>query len=147
MARWLVKTDPRRFGWDDLVEAGRVTWNGVRQPLALRHLRRIRDGDEVLVYHGGGRSSVMGRARAVGDAYVASGMQGEPDGPAVDLEAVAPLERPVHRRELVEDPALADWELLRVPRLTVLPVPAAAWRAVLRCAASRKKEGGPTGGR
>jgi predicted RNA-binding protein with PUA-like domain len=145
VARWLVKTDPRLFAWEDLAE-GPTVWNGVRSPPALRYLAAFRKGDAVLLYHSGGRSAIVGLARALSDAYA------DPEGTsprhvAVDLEAEALLARPVHRRELVALAALAGWELVRVPRLTVLPVPPAAWRAVRRLGASGKMSPGGRRGR
>jgi len=132
MAKWLMKTDPRQFGWDDLVEAaGPVVWNGVRHPLARRHLARVRDGDDVLLYHSGSKCRIVGIARAVGDAYP------DPEGSeerdvVVDLAARRSLRRPVSRRELAALPELADWELVRIPRLTVLPVPGKVWQRIRR---------------
>lgn len=125
--RWLLKTDPALFAWEDLVASRRTTWNGVRNPLALRHLRRMRRGEDVLLYHAGGQSRVVGVARVLRGAYVEVG-----GGDVVDLEAVRPLANPVPRSALTPLPQLAEWELIRVPRLTVLPVPNVAWRAVMR---------------
>jgi predicted RNA-binding protein with PUA-like domain len=82
--------------------------------------------DEVLVYHAGTERRIVGIARVIRAAYVEPG-----GGDVVDLVGVAPLAHPVPRADLARLPRLANWELVRVPRLTVLPVPNVAWRAVM----------------
>lgn len=131
--RWLVKTDPARLTFDDLVEAGCVTWEGVTQPQSLNHLRRMRRGDEVLVYHAGSQRAVVGLARVRKGAYVPR--EADDGLHVVDLAPVEALERPVALKTLRGVRSLASWALLRVPRLHVMPVPAAAWRQVRRLAA------------
>ena len=126
---WLVKTDPRRFAFDDLRRSARTVWDGTRHPLALRHLRAMRRGDAVLVYHSGTQRAVVGVARVVRGAY-----RDRTGDWVVDLAARHGLGRPVRRVELAALPALATWELVRIPRLTILPVPGEAWRAVLQLA-------------
>ena len=136
--RWLVKTDPSRLTFDDLVEAGRVTWRGVKQRPSLANLRRMRRGDEVLVYHAGSRRAVVGVARVRKGAYPDPEAEG-PGEVAVDLVPVEPLARPVLLTELRGVKALSGWVLLRFPRLHVMPVPALAWRRVLSL--SRRRTG------
>src|SRR5687768_12675204 len=67
MARFLLKTEPSDFAFVDLVREGRVTWDGVRNALAQRHLKSMRKGDEVLVYHTGSEKAVVGTARVAAD--------------------------------------------------------------------------------
>ena len=129
--RWLIKTDPTRFTFADLVEARRTTWRDVTQPQSLAYLRRMRRGDEVLVYHAGSQRAIVGRARVRKGAYVPDDDLGLH---VVDLASGEALERPVTLKELRGVTALSDWALLRIPRLHVMPVPAAAWRKVLMLA-------------
>jgi predicted RNA-binding protein with PUA-like domain len=133
MARWLVKTEPSTYSYDDLAKAGKTTWDGVKNPVALKHLRSVRKGDEVLVYHTGGEKAVVGIARAASDAYP------DPKHPQLtvfDLEARKPLKRPVTLAEIKGDRTFAGWELVRLPRLSVMPVPAAMQARLLELAAS-----------
>ena len=126
--RWLVKTDPARLTFDELVEARCVTWEGVTQPQSLRNLRRMRRGDEVLVYHTGAQRAVVGLARVRKGAYVPPSAD---DGlHVVDLAPVEALAHPVSLKALRSVKGLSSWALLRVPRLHVMPVPANAWRKV-----------------
>jgi len=69
MARWLVKTEPEEYSFQDLQEAGRDVWDGVRNALALKHMRAMNVGDEVLVYHTGKERAIVGVARVVREAY------------------------------------------------------------------------------
>jgi len=131
--RWLVKTDPASFSFEDFLEDGVVVWGGVVQPLSRGHLRAMRRGDDVLVYHSGAQRAVVGTARVVRGAYPEAG-RGKPPLDVVDLAPGTPLARPVRLAELKHEPSLADWELVRIPRIHVLPVPAAAWHRVLALA-------------
>lgn len=133
MARWLVKTEPDEYSFDDLQLAGRDVWDGVRNHAALKHMRAMKVGDEVFVYHTGKVRAVVGRARVVREAY--------PDPQAddekwivVDLEAVAPLANPVSLAAIKADSAFADWELVRISRLSVMPVPDPVWDRILTMA-------------
>ena len=128
--RWLVKTDPAVFSFDDLLERRAVTWRGVTQPLSLRHLASMRRSDDVLVYHTGARRAVVGTARVRRGAYPDPEAT-DPALVAVDLAVREALRRPVKLAELLTEPRLAAWVLLRIPRIHVLPVPAGAWRTVL----------------
>ncbi len=126
--RWLLKTDPRALTFEDLLDHRVVTWRGVSQPLSRSHLKRMRRGDDVLVYHTGTQRSVVGTAKVRKGAYE------DPEDPGafvVDVAPGAPLARPVSLAELKADATLSRWELVRIPRIHVMPVPAAAWRKVL----------------
>jgi predicted RNA-binding protein with PUA-like domain len=127
--RWLVKTEPRTYAFQDLVRDGRTTWDGITNATALIHLRAMRVGDEVLVYHTGNEKAVVGVARVAGGPRPDPG-QKDPRLVVVDLEPVRALARPVPLTGLKERADLASWELLRISRLSVMPVPAAAYRAV-----------------
>ena len=120
MKRWLLKTEPSDYGYADLERAGKAVWDGVRNAVALKHLRSIRKGDEVLVYHTGAEKAVVGVARATSDPYP------DPKDAALAVVELAPLRRlrrPLTLAEIKADPAFAAWELVRLPRLSVMPVP------------------------
>jgi predicted RNA-binding protein with PUA-like domain len=131
MAGWLLKTEPSEYSYDDLEREGRTVWDGVRNPVALRHLAEIRAGDACLIYHTGTARAVIGVGEAASDAYP------DPANPAlalVDITPVRRLARPVPLAEIKADPRFARWELTRVPRLSVMPVPEHLWEAVLEMA-------------
>ena len=129
MAQWLVKEEPEHYGYAQLERDGRTVWSGVRNPLAQRHLRSIRKGDRIFYYHTGKEKAVVATARAATDAY--------PDPAdtsgrlfAVDVVPDRSLPRPVTLAEIKADPAFADFPLVRLSRLSVMPVSDAEWARV-----------------
>jgi predicted RNA-binding protein with PUA-like domain len=125
---WLFKTEPSVYGWDDLARERGTTWDGVKNPLALSHLRATRRGDQVLVYHTGSVKAAVGIAR------IAGAPAPDPRDPrlvVVALEPETPLARPVTLAEMRREPALAGFDLLRLPRLSVVPVSPAQWQAIV----------------
>jgi predicted RNA-binding protein with PUA-like domain len=123
--RWLVKADPEDYGFAHLVKDGRTTWNGVSNPVALKNIRAMKAGDEVLVYETGKVKAIVGTAR------VAGAPRPDPeDGKlaVVDLEAGPAVGRPVTLAEVKADPAFADFALVRQGRLSVMPVDDATWK-------------------
>lgn len=126
MARWLIKADPDDYGAHELERDRRTTWDGVSNALALRHVRAMQPGDELLMYHTADEKAVVARARAV------SAGRPDPADPAgkravVDVEFVGWLATPIPLASLRSDPALASFGLVRNSRLSVMPVPDAVW--------------------
>jgi predicted RNA-binding protein with PUA-like domain len=134
--RWLLKTEPREYSFEDLVRDRRTPWDGVANPLALRHLGAIRPGDELLIYHTGAVRAVVGLARAVSRPYP-DPARGDPKLIVVDVKPVRALSRPVPLASVRADPRFRGFELVRLPRLSVLPVPAPLWRALLAMARAK----------
>ena len=122
MARcWLLKTEPTSYSYAQLEKDGRTTWDGVRNPVALKNLAAMRKGDEALVYHTGEEKAVVGVSRVVADP-VQDRRVADPRMMTVDLEPVRRLKRPVTLKEVKENRALSDFDLARLPRLSVMPV-------------------------
>lgn len=134
MAHWILKTEPSTFSFADLQKAGRTVWDGVANPVALRHLREMAVGDDVLVYHTGDEKAAVGHARVVRAAYP-DPKQDDPKLVVVDLEAGRPLHTPVSLKAIKADPAFADLALVRQGRLSVVPVPAPLWTRLLKMGA------------
>jgi predicted RNA-binding protein with PUA-like domain len=126
---WLLKTEPGDYSYDRLETAGRATWDGVRNPAALRNLAAMRQGDRVLVYHTGDEKAVVGTAEVVRAAYPDPRY---PDGKlmVVDVEARGRLARPVTLAEIKALSDFRDSPLVRQGRLSVVPPTAAQWKAV-----------------
>jgi predicted RNA-binding protein with PUA-like domain len=135
--RWLLKTEPREYSFDDLVRDGRTAWDGVTNPLALRHLRAIRPRDELLIYHSGSVRAVVGVARAASRPYP-DPTRSDPRLVVVDVAPIRALPRPVALASIKANPRFRGFDLVRLPRLSVMPVPAPLWRALL--AMARTKE-------
>ncbi len=131
MARyWLLKTEPGDYSFDDLERDRRTTWDGVANNLALKHMREVREGDAALVYHTGKEKSVVGVARVASDPYP-DPAAGNPKIVVFDLEPDRRLGRPVPLAEIKADARFADFSLVRISRLSVMPVPAALWKRLL----------------
>ena len=114
LRHWLLKTEPSTYSWDDLVRDKTTTWDGVNNPVALKHMASMKRGDDVLVYHTGSEKAVVGLAR------VTSAKDSKP--PVVEIEAVRPLSRPVPLAEIKADAVFAESPLVRQGRLSVVPL-------------------------
>ena len=131
MARWLMKTEPEAYSWDDLVRDGGTEWDGVRNNAARLHLRAMKPGDEALLYHSMSDKAVVGIIR------IAGGPLPDPKDPAwvaVPVEPVRKLGRPVTLAAIKAEPRLKDMELIRQSRLSVAPVRPAEWALILAMA-------------
>jgi predicted RNA-binding protein with PUA-like domain len=131
--RWLLKTEPAEFAFEDLVREGRSVWDGVTNPLALKHLRAIRKGDELLIYHTGNVRAIVGLAKAVSDPYP-DPAKNDPKRAVVDVVPVRELPRPIRLVIIKSQRAFRSFELVRISRLSVMPVPSTIWRTILRLA-------------
>jgi predicted RNA-binding protein with PUA-like domain len=127
MAKWLLKTEPDSYSWDDLVRDKKATWDGVSNPVALKHLRSMKMGDLVLIYHTGDEKQVVGVAEVTSNAYP-DPKQSDERMAVVDLKPKSKLISPVTLGTIKSDPAFKDWELVRISRLSVMPVPDALWK-------------------
>jgi predicted RNA-binding protein with PUA-like domain len=130
MARWLMKSEPFKYSWDDLVRDGSTFWNGVRNNQAALYLKAMEIGDEVLFYHSNEGLAVVGIARVCKTAY--------PDHTdekgrfvMVDIEPVRPFARPVTLAEMKAEPALAGMKMFQQFRLSVLPIADDEWDTIL----------------
>jgi predicted RNA-binding protein with PUA-like domain len=128
---WLFKTEPSSYSFAQLESDGRTVWDGVKNAVARKHLGAVKRGDAVLVYHTGDEKAVIGMAKATSDAYP-DPKQKDPKAFVVDLAPGKRLSRPVTLAELKQRPALRDFPLVRLPRLSVMPVTAAEWSEIER---------------
>jgi predicted RNA-binding protein with PUA-like domain len=127
---WLFKEEPSSYSFDDLRRDGRTRWAGVRNPLAQKHLKAVRKNDRILYYHTGGERAIVGVARAAGDPY--------PDPAdrsgklaAVDIIPETKLARPVPLAAIKADRRFASLPLVRISRLSVMPIDDREWNAIL----------------
>jgi predicted RNA-binding protein with PUA-like domain len=128
---WIVKTEPSTYSFDELERRGKTVWDGVRNNLALKHLREMKPGDRVLVYHTGEEKAVVGIAEVVSPAYPDPKAR-DPKLAVVELKAAGRLARPVPLAEIKKDRAFADLALVRIGRLSVLPASADQFRRLLK---------------
>lgn len=127
---WLVKSEPSTYAWQQLVEDGSTMWEGVRNFSARNHLAGMRRGDLVLFYHSGEGKEVVGVAKVVREAYPDPTSDDE-RWRVVDVAPVKPLKEPVPLATIKADPKLRDIPLVRQGRLSVMPLPKAAFERIL----------------
>ncbi len=137
MALWLFKEEPDHYNYAELEKDKTTWWDGVENALARQHLRQVRRGDRVLYYHTGKEKAVVGEMEVVSDPK-ADPDSDDPKAVVVQVKAVRRLPRPVPLSRIKAEPELADWQLVRLPRLSVMPVTEEQWRCV---AALSEEEG------
>ena len=130
---FLFKEEPTHYSYDDLARDGKTSWTGVKNPVAQKNLRTVKKGDRIFYYHTGDEKSVVGIARAANDAYP------DPKDPsgklhAVDVVPVKKLPRPVTLSEIKASAAFKDFPLVRISRLSVMPVSDREWDGIERMA-------------
>jgi predicted RNA-binding protein with PUA-like domain len=127
---WLFKEEPTHYSYDSLVKDKRTVWSGVKNPLAQKHLRSVKKGDRIFYYHTGDEKSVVGIAKALDDAYPdpkdKAGKQS-----VVDVAPVKKLAQPVTLASIKGDAAFKTFALVRISRLSVMPVTDAEWDAII----------------
>jgi predicted RNA-binding protein with PUA-like domain len=129
MAYWLFKEEPTHYSFADLERDGKTIWSGVNNNLARQHLRKVRGGDRILYYHTGKEKAIIGEMRALGEAR--PDPKGKDQGAVViEVQPLQRLKNPVPLQRIKSDPQLANWELVRLPRLSVMPVTEEQWRRV-----------------
>lgn len=124
--RWLFKTEPHEYSYSDLELEKKAVWDGVANNLALKNLREVRLGDEVLIYHSAEEKAIVGIAEAISDAYPDPNDQDEKIV-VVNLKPKRRLARPLTLAEVKAIEALSDFDLVRLPRLSVMPVSPEQW--------------------
>ncbi|HHX77166.1 MAG TPA: EVE domain-containing protein, partial [Firmicutes bacterium] len=126
MNRWLLKTEPEEYGWSDLVKEKATLWDGVRAPAALKNMRAMKKGDAAFIYHTGREKAVVGVA-----VVKEITLKGKESSSGAIIAAVEPLDKPVTLKEIKESRMFTEWELVRIPRLSVLPVSEEQWRLIV----------------
>jgi predicted RNA-binding protein with PUA-like domain len=126
---WLFKEEPSHYSYDAFAKDKKAVWSGVKNPVAQRNLRSVKKGDSVFYYHTGDEKAVVGIAKAARVAYP------DPDDASgkahvVDIVPVKKLKRPVTLKEVKADPFFKDFALVRISRLSVMPVTDAQWKRI-----------------
>ncbi|BCX07757.1 MULTISPECIES: EVE domain-containing protein [Fischerella] len=131
MAYWLLKTEPEEYSYSDLEHNGSTVWNGVSNALALKHLRTMTIGDLALIYHTGKERRIIGVAEVTSQPYPDPKLD-DVKRVVVDLRPVQRLPLPVSLAQIKKDSSFADFDLLRLPRLSVVPVSELHWERLLQ---------------
>ncbi|MCB0723812.1 MAG: EVE domain-containing protein [Ignavibacteriae bacterium] len=131
MAYWLLKTEPSVYSYDDLVKDKKTVWDGVANPTALRHIRSIKKGDLVFVYHTGDEKQMVGIATVTSDPYPDPKQKNE-KLVVFDIKPKKKLKRPVTLKEVKAINKYAQYDLVRLPRVSVMPVPEKYWEDFIK---------------
>ena len=130
---WLFKEEPTHYGFEAFVKDRKAVWSGVKNPLAQKHLRSVKKGDRVFYYHTGDEKAIVGIAKALGDAYPDPMDKGGKLS-VVDIAPVGALARPVTLAEIKADAAFKTFPLVRISRLSVMPVTDQEWARIEKMA-------------
>jgi predicted RNA-binding protein with PUA-like domain len=128
--RWILKTDADVYPFEQLERERTAVWDGVSNPLALKHIRSMAPGDPLLIYHSGQGKELVGLARVTSAPYQ-DPKQKDSKLAVVNIEAERRLPKTVSLATIKADPFFADLPLVRMPRLSVIPVPEPQWRRLL----------------
>ena len=139
MAQWLVKEEPEHYSYDQLVKEKKTVWAGVKNPLAQKHLRSIKRGDRVFYYHTGKERAIVAIATAASDAYP-DPKDATKKAFVVDVAPVKKLARPVTLAEVKANRAFASFPLVRMSRLSVMPVTDDEWDRIEKMSAGSASE-------
>jgi predicted RNA-binding protein with PUA-like domain len=131
---WLFKEEPTHYSFDDLVRDKKTSWTGVKNPLAQKHLHAVKKGDRIFYYHTGDEKAVVAVAKAATDAYADPGDKSGKLA-AVDVVPVSKLPRPVTLAEIKAKASFKDFPLVRISRLSVMPVSDREWSEIEKMAA------------
>jgi predicted RNA-binding protein with PUA-like domain len=127
---WILKTEPSTYSFDELEREKTAVWDGVKNNLALKHIREMKPGDRVLIYHTGDERALVGLAEVTSAPYP-DPKQRDPKLAVVDLKVAGRLPKPVPLAAIKAEPAFADLGLVRMGRLSVVPATATQWQRLL----------------
>ncbi len=130
MAYWLFKTEPGCYNYDELEKDKKTCWDGVANNLALKYLRQVKKGDLAIIYHTGDERSAIGIAEVTSEPYV-DPKDDDPKLAVVDLKPKKRLAKPVSLAQIKANPAFADFLLVKMSRLSVMPVTDKQWKMIV----------------
>jgi predicted RNA-binding protein with PUA-like domain len=131
MNYWLVKSEPFKYSWDQLVKDKKTFWDGVRNYAARNNLRAMKKGDEVFFYHSNEGMEIVGIARVAKESYQDPTTE-DTNWSVVDISPLKPLKHPVTLVQIKEEPKLKEMELVKNSRLSVQKVSADEWKQILK---------------
>ncbi|CAE6495054.1 conserved hypothetical protein [Candidatus Nitrosotenuis uzonensis] len=128
---WLCKQEPSTYNIDKLQKEKTTTWDGVHNNLALKYINQMKKGDLALFYHSGDEKQIVGIMQIISDAYP-NPKEKNKRYVVVDVKYKKRLNRPVTLDEIKGNRMFADWELVRISRLSVMPVSSKIWSEIIR---------------
>ncbi len=138
MSFWLAKSDPETYGWTELLRDRKTSWDGVRNFKARNYIRAMKPGELVLFYHSGDEKSVVGAMKVLSEAFP-DPTADEEGWSAVDVAPAWALARPVTLASIKAEPSLKDIYLVRVARLSVMPLEQEAFDRIVAMGGGTRK--------
>ena len=129
MAFWLFKQEPDCYGYAELERDGSTNWDGITNALALKHLRNCQPGDQAFFYHTGNEKAIVGIMEITGPPIADPNLE-DPKLVVVSVKPVRRMTKPVTLATIKADPMFADWELIRISRLSVMPCSPERWKHI-----------------
>ena len=136
MSYWLVKSEPFKYSWDQLVTDKQTVWDGVRNYAARNNLKAMKKGDQVFFYHSNEGVEIVGIAKVAKEAYQDPSTEDEA-WVVVELKPFKKLKKPVTLAQVKADSRLSEMALVRLGRLSVQPVTEEEWRIVMELAGEK----------
>jgi predicted RNA-binding protein with PUA-like domain len=131
MNYWLVKQEPTTYNYDMLEKEKKTVWDGVHNNLALKHISAMKKGDRAFFYHTGDEKQVMGIIEITSNPYP-NPKEDDKRFVVMDVRPVSRLKSPVTLEEIKKDSKFKNWELIRISRLSVMPVPKQLWDEIVK---------------
>ena len=129
---WLVKSEPDAFSWDQQVANGVEPWTGVRNHMAKANLAAMKKGDRAFFYHSNIGKEIVGVVEVVREAYPDPSAEAGSPWVCVDMKAVGPVPKPVTLAEIKAEPKLEGIALVRMSRLSVMPISPEHWKVLAK---------------
>lgn len=136
MNYWLVKSEPSVYPWEQFLKEKKTFWNGVRNYAARNHMQAMKKGDHVFFYHSNEGLCIVGIAKVVKEAYQ-DPTTDETAWVCVDIAPFKTLKNPVTLEQIKKEKALANIPLVRIPRLSVMPVTEAEYELIMKMSAEK----------
>ena len=131
MNYWLLKEEPKNYSFDILEREKNTTWDGIKNNLALKYIKQIKKGDELFIYHSGMEKLIIGIAKATSKPYPDPNQNNE-KLLVFDIKIKKRLKRAISLKEIKSNSIFKDFELVRLPRLSVMPVSQKYWNYIIK---------------
>lgn len=131
MNYWLLKQEPTVYNFDKLEKEKKTIWDGVKNNLALKHMRNMKKGDKAIFYHTGDEKQAVGIVDIITNPYP-NPKESDKRFIVFDVSVSSRLSRPVTLGEIKSDSKFKDWELVKNSRLSAMPVPKALWDEIMK---------------
>ncbi len=133
--KWLLKSEPDVYSWEDLVKDKKAVWDGINNNAALKHMRDMKKGELCFIYHTGDERQAVGIAEITKIVYPDPKLD-DPKRLVFDIKPKSKLKNPIGIADIKADPFFSDWLFVRIGRLSVVPVTDEQWERLMKMSGS-----------